>query len=96
MSSQPLEGVSRTRRLTGPLEQTRGVIGREPGPDEAYVFDFDERAERPVHMIGVRSPLRVQWCCHGVVCHEEILEPWTGYARHRCDRIIERGVVEDG
>jgi len=84
-------GESRTR-LTGPLEQLRGVIGREPGANEAFVFEFDSVAERTVHTFGVRKPLRVEFYVAGELVHEDILPPWTGLAKHRCDRIVGRGV----
>lgn len=80
--------------LTGPLEQLRGVIGREPGPDEAYVFEFDDIRERTVHTFGVRKPLRVEFYVAGHEVWSDVLQPWTATARHRCDRIIERGVRE--
>jgi len=87
--------VDRTR-LTGPLEQVRGVIGREPAPDEAFVFPFDEVARRPVHMVGVRKPLRVEWHVDDRCVRTEELAPWTGYASHRADTVVERGVGDDG
>jgi len=83
--------VDRTR-LTGPLEQVRGVIGREPGPDEAFVFEFGEVARRPVHMVGVRKPLRVEWHVDDRCVRTEELSPWTGYASARADTVVERGV----
>jgi len=95
-TAQPLAGVAETHRLTGPLEQARGVIGREPGPDEAYVFAFDGIADRLVHMVGVRKPLRVEWHVDGHCVRSEELAPWTGYASHRADTVVERGVRADG
>lgn len=86
--------VDRTR-LTGPLEQVRGVIGREPGPDEAYIFEFDEVARRVVHMVGVREPLRVEWHVDDHCVRTEELAPWTGYASHQADTVVERGVGDD-
>jgi hypothetical protein len=68
------------------------VIGREPGPDERYVFEFDEVAERAVHMIGVRQPLEVRFFVDGELEHQEVLAPWLGSTRARCDCIIETGV----
>jgi len=35
-----------TTVLTGPFEQARGVIGREPTGDERYIFKFDSTQER--------------------------------------------------
>ena len=88
--------MTATTTLSGPLEQLRGVIGREPGPDEAYIFEFDSVAERTVHTVGVRDPLRVEFYVGDHCVRSAELEPWTGRARHRCDRIIERGVPAGG
>ena len=74
--------------LTGPIEQARGVIGRYPGPDERYVFEFDRVAPRPIHMVGVRRPLLVRWlAADGMV--SEVLRPWIGYGRARADVVTE-------
>ncbi len=75
--------------LTGPLEQLRGVIGREPGAGDRYIFEFDDVAERSVHMVGVRQPLQVTWLADGDVVQERTLRPWIGYGSARADRVIE-------
>lgn len=75
--------------LTGPLEQTRGVIGRYPQPDERYVFEFDTVRPRFVHMVGVTQPLHVEWHARDELVAEQDLRPWTGWAIHRADRIVE-------
>lgn len=80
--------------LTGPLEQMRGVIGRHPDREERYIFEFDEIRERAVHMVGVRRPLRVTWEVRGQTIAQETLSPWTGWAVHRADRVIEEAVDE--
>jgi len=81
-----------TTVLTGPFEQARGVIGREPTGDERYVFKFDSTKERSVHMLGVSSPLLVRWLVDDAVTHEQVLQPWTGHASARADTIVEMGV----
>lgn len=40
------------RHLTGPVEQFRGVIGRELADGDRYIFEFDDVGERSVHMVG--------------------------------------------
>jgi uncharacterized membrane protein (UPF0127 family) len=80
----------RTHTLTSPLQQARGVIGRYPAPDERYVFQFDSVKPRTVHMFGVRRPLDVTFCVDGQPTHETMLRPWLGWARARCDTIVER------
>lgn len=75
--------------LDGPLEQMRGVIGREPTGDERYVFEFDSVARRSVHMVGVRNPLRVRFLADGEETLDVVLRPWTGHARARADKVIE-------
>jgi len=78
--------------LTGPFEQARGVIGREPTGDERYIFKFDSARERSVHMIGVTSPLLVRWLVDDELTHEQVLQPWTGHASARANIIVETGV----
>jgi len=78
-----------THTLTGPLEQTRGVIGREPAPGEVYRFEFDNVAPRLMHMVGVRQPLDVQWYVDGKLIAQELLRPWFGWARYRADVVEE-------
>lgn len=76
--------------LSGPLEKSRGAIGRYPAPDERYVFPFTRVRYRLVHMLGVRRPLRVQWIVDGDCRADRVLEPWTGRGYHLADRIIEQ------
>jgi len=85
--------VGMDHHLTGPLEQLRGVIGRHPEPGDRYIFEFDEPAERAVHMVGVREPLDVTFSVKGSTTLEVGLTPWTGYASARADRVIEEGVA---
>lgn len=75
--------------LTGPLEQTRGVIGRYPGPDERYVFEFDGVAYRFIHMLGVRRPLLVRWFVEDELEREVTLRPWAGLGIAPADRVTE-------
>jgi uncharacterized membrane protein (UPF0127 family) len=74
------------------LDKTRGVIGREPAPGERYIFEFDEIAERSVHMLFVREPLLVRWLAHGEITQEVVLKPWVGHATAPADRVIEIGI----
>ena len=67
----------------------RGVIGREPSPEQCFVFEFDDVDERAVHMVGVRSPLKVTWLIEGSINHEAVLKPWTGHDSARADVVLE-------
>jgi hypothetical protein len=71
-------------------EQVRGVIGRYPNENEIYVLQYDNVKPRLIHMIGVNRPLHVTWVIDNSIVAEQILQPWTGMARHRADRVIER------
>lgn len=71
------------------LGHARGVLGRYPEPDDRYIFTFDAPRERLIHMVGVRRPLRVRWLVDGHCLADEVLQPWTGWGRHRADTIIE-------
>lgn len=75
-------------------QRARGVIGRYPAPDERYILEWDRVDERPIHMVGVRRPLLVTWLAEGVVTQETLLDPWTGHASARADRVIEESPVE--
>lgn len=81
--------MTRERVLSTPLQRARGVIGRYPERDERYVFKFDRAAQRTVHMVGVRKPLRVTWLVGGVETASDVLRPWVGWGRHRADEIWE-------
>lgn len=76
--------------LTGPLEQARGVIGRYPDLDERYIFEFGSVKNRLIHMVGVTRPLRVEFFVGDELVTDTVLQPWTGHARARCDRVIEQ------
>lgn len=80
---------ARTHRLTGPLEQARGVIGRYPDPDEDYEFVFSRTRRRRFHMLGVPKPLRVRFYLDGEVQLDTVMRPWIGTAAARCDRVVE-------
>lgn len=75
--------------LTGPIEQSRGVIGRYPAPDERYVFEFDDVKRRLIHMVGVRKPLKVCWMAGDELIAERELRPWIGFGRYKADKITE-------
>jgi len=81
--------------LTGPFEQARGVIGREPTHDERYIFKFDSTQERSVHMVGVTSPLLVRWLIDDTVTNEAVLQPWIGHASARANTIVETAAATD-
>ena len=91
------DGVTR-HVLRGPLSKARGVIGREPAPGEEYVFEFDSVKPRSVHMVGVRSPLQVEFRIVDRGAYDTTLrttlQPWTGVAKAPCNEIIERGIHE--
>ena len=80
--------------LDSPLQRARGVIGRYPEPDERYRFEYDEVAQRSVHMIGVRRPLQVTFLIDGKVTGEAVLRPWTGVAKAPADTIVEERPAE--
>lgn len=80
----------KTVTLRSGWEQSRGVIGRYPGPDEKYVFEFDGVARRFIHMVGVRRPLRVEWYIEGELQSSETLRPWTGWGWKPADTVVER------
>ncbi len=75
--------------LDTPYQRARGVIGRYPEDGERYILSYDSIAERGVHMVGVRRPLRVTWMAGDEIAKQEVLEPWTGTGSARADRIIE-------
>lgn len=79
-------------------ERAKGVIGRYPEPNERYVFDLDRPQYYPVHMIGVRRPLRVTWLLDGEIVHRKTLRPWLGVGMAKADTVIEERPqeVEDG
>ena len=76
--------------LSSSLQQLRGVIGRYPGPDQEFVFEFDTVAERDVHMLGVHRPLEVEWWADGDLVRVAELRPWIGAATAQADRVVER------
>lgn len=80
----------KTHVLRSDWQQSRGVIGRYPDPDEEYVFEFDGVARRFIHMVGVRRPLRVEWYIGDGLQTAETLRAWLGWGYHKADRVIER------
>jgi uncharacterized membrane protein (UPF0127 family) len=74
----------------GFIDQLRGLMFRSSLPAEyGLVFPFEEAKNRGVHMLFVRLPIDVVWTVEGEVTGVETLHPWTGFARHRADRIVE-------
>jgi hypothetical protein len=47
-------------------------------------------------MVGVRRPLRVEWRVDGETVAVETLRPWTGWAIHRADTVVESRPDEGG
>jgi Uncharacterized ACR, COG1430. len=76
--------------LKGPWQRARGVIGREPGPEERYIFEYDEPQILGVHMLGVRQPLLVTWLLDGSIEKEKVLMPWRGHGKAFADTVIEQ------
>jgi uncharacterized membrane protein (UPF0127 family) len=72
------------------LSRARGLMFRRSIPDDyALVFEFDEAANRDVHMVFVPFPLDVLWLRDGEVQQVECLSPWTGLAKAEADRLVE-------
>ena len=72
------------------LAQSRGLMFRRSIPDDyALAFRFRRAKTRDVHMLFVFVPLDVVWVVDGRVQRIERLRPWTGYARERCDLLVE-------
>ena len=71
------------------FQRARGVIGRYPDSADRYILRYNTIDERGVHMVGVRKPLKVTWMAGDEITRQEILEPWTGTACARADKIIE-------
>jgi hypothetical protein len=76
--------------LSGPIQKLRGVIGREPGPDERYIFEYGEPQTIGVHMLGVSQPLLVTWMLEGSIVKETVLMPWRGFGKAMADTVIEQ------
>jgi hypothetical protein len=66
------------------------VIGREPGPGEAYRLEWAEARPRRVHTALLSDPLEVVWKDGYEVTHVEVLRPWSLSGAHRADAIVER------
>lgn len=78
------------RRADTTRKKLQGVMFKpELPPGYGLVFPFDAATSRGVHMLFVRVPIDVLWVVDGVVQAVETLSPWTGYATHRADRIVE-------
>ena len=70
-------------------DPTRGVIGRYPERDTAYVFKSDSTAYRLIHMIGVPKPLTVQCYRDDRLRKEVTLRPHIGLTVAKCDHVVE-------
>ena len=88
LSEKPLSFT--VYRAESVLAKAVGAMGRRGLPaDTALVFQFDRSRQRPVHMLGVRAPLRVWWVCDGVIERTERLPAWTGVGTAAADTVIE-------
>jgi hypothetical protein len=81
--------------LTGRISTVRGAVGRHLEEGDRLILEFDRAGLRLVHMLGVRYRLRVTFYVSGEVISSRVLEPWTGYAVARADRIVESVVGID-
>jgi hypothetical protein len=75
--------------LSGPIQKTRGVIGRYPEENERYVFTYDEPQKLGVHMLGVSGPLLVRWLLDDELVEEKVLLPWWGAHSAYGDTVTE-------
>jgi len=75
--------------LEGFFAKFRGVIGRYPEPGDRYLFPFDKVVRVPVHMLGVRKPLQVEWWARGELVERRIMPAWWGTHSERADLVIE-------
>ena len=67
-----------------------GLMGRPGIPkNTALLFDMGRPSQQPVHMLGVREPIRVWWVTNNRIKRTEQLKPWSGFAMDRGDTIIE-------
>jgi hypothetical protein len=71
-------------------QKLQGVMFKpELPPGYGLVFPFEAAKPRGVHMLFVRVPIDVVWTVDEAVQAVETLSPWTGYAKHSADRIVE-------
>ncbi|WP_255190743.1 DUF192 domain-containing protein [Natronobeatus ordinarius] len=72
------------------LAQTRGLMFRRSIPDDyALAFRFRRAKTRDVHMLFVPFSIDVVWIVDDRVRRIERLRPWIGYAREKCDLLVE-------
>ena len=72
------------------LSQTRGLMFRRSLPEDyALAFPFESVKTRDVHTLFVFVPIDAVWTVDGVVQRVERLRPWLGFARARCDLLVE-------
>jgi len=72
----------------------RGVIGRYPEPGDRYLFPFDRKGPKGIHMLGVRKPLIVEWWADDELVERRTLEPWWGSHVAEADLVIEKPIPE--
>ncbi|MDR5656729.1 DUF192 domain-containing protein [Halodesulfurarchaeum sp. HSR-GB] len=71
-------------------QKLQGVMFRSSLPASyGLVFPFEAAKKRGVHMLFVRVPIDVLWLVDETVTAVTRLQPWTGFERHRADRIVE-------
>jgi len=77
-------------RADSTLAKAVGVMGRRGVPtDAALVFPLDDATRQPVHMVGVRAPLRVWWVRDGRLVRSDELAAWTGHGAADADMVVE-------
>ena len=82
--------ASEASRATSTRQKLQGVMFKpDLPPGYGLVFPFEAAKPRGVHMLFVRVPIDVIWTVDDEVQAVETLSPWTGYAKHSADRIVE-------
>jgi uncharacterized membrane protein (UPF0127 family) len=67
----------------------RGAIGRDLESGDRLIFEYNTIDNRTVHMVGVRSPMTVEFIIDGTTTNRVQLDPWTGWGSGPCNKIIE-------
>lgn len=88
---EPAETLASTVEIADSIaSQFRGLMFRRSLPDDyALAFRFGTARTRDVHTLFVFVPLDVVWIVDDVVQRVERLHPWRGFAREKCDLIVE-------
>jgi len=95
MSTIPMKRAKMTDHvMTSWYGKFRGVIGRYPEHGDRYLFPFDGVHPVPVHMLGVRRPLIVEWWAGSELVERRTLEPWWDSHTEQADLVIEKPIPE--